>query len=845
MTPPLGLGIVRDLAWREIRAGTRGFRLFVACLVLGVGIIAGIGSIGAASLAGIAADARALLGGDLEIRIPQRQATPEEMAALAALGRVSHVAEMRAMARPESGGLPALVEVKAVDSLYPLYGRLLVSPSRAMADALARQADGAHGAIAHSLLLRRAGLKVGDRLLLGEVILSITAAIEREPDSTNQVFALGPHLIVRHDALAASGLALPGSIISHQYRIALPRGADARAIGRSLAGRFPQAGWRIRQVEDAGQGLRRFLENTRAYLDLIGLSALLIGGLGIANAVRAHLEAKARSIAILRCLGATKGQVIALHLAVIAAMGLPSVAAGIALGAGLPLALKNVLGDYGVSVLPGLYPVPLFRAALFGALTALVFSLPALFRAGRTRPAQLLRAATIEIDGGLARDRWSIGATGLILAGAVVALTDNHGLALFYCLAAGVTLAAFRVLALAIQVLARRIRERTRAGTRAFRFALSAISRPGAPVGSIVLSIGLGLTVLVAVVLIQGSVRADLERNIPDKAPSFYFIDIQPSQIGAFERLVKAQEGASEYQSVPMLRGRITRLGSIEADKITPPAELAWVLRGDRGITWSARPPAGAEIVAGEWWPEDYQGPPLISLDAETAEGFGLDLGDTITINVLGREITGTIANLRRIDWSSLSINFVMVFSPGMLEQAPQTSIATLRVPAEGEPAMLDRVTAEFPNISALRVSDALAAIGEIMTKIATAMRLSALATLAAGMLVLAGAIATGNERRHYEAVLLKMLGGTRADVLFGYLWEYTLLAAISAFLALGLGALGAGLFLSLVLESSLSVDPIPVAMVVMLALTLALGIGFLGSWRVLGARAASYLRNE
>jgi putative ABC transport system permease protein len=481
----------------------------------------------------------------------------------------------------------------------------------------------------------------------------------------------------------ATGLVRPGSLLHHRYRLALRPGLDPQEAGRSLTGRFPEAGWQIRHLEDAGQNLRRFLNNTRNYLDLIGLSALLIGGVGVANAVRAHLERKARSIAILKCLGATLAQVSALHLMVIGAIGLVSILAGSALGALLPWLLAETLGGLGLSVLPGFYAGPLLRAAIFGVLTTLAFSLPALLRAGRTRPAQLLRASAIEIGAGSARDRWSVGAAGLVLILMVVALTENKGLAASYCAAALVTLIAFRGLAHFFQSAARALRRGTARGNRALRFALAAIERPGAPVASIVLSIGLGLTVLIAVALIQGSVREDLARRIPDKAPSFYFIDIQPDQIGAFESLVKALPEATAYQSVPMLRGRIVRMAGADADTITPPPELAWVLRGDRGITWSARPPEGAEVVEGEWWPADYEGEPLISLDEETAQGFGLSIGDAITVNVLGREITGKIANLRRIDWSSLSINFVMVFSPGLMESAPQTSIATVRVPAE------------------------------------------------------------------------------------------------------------------------------------------------------------------
>jgi putative ABC transport system permease protein len=294
-----------------------------------------------------------------------------------------------------------------------------------------------------------------------------------------------------------------------------------------------------------------------------------------------------------------------------------------------------------------------------------------------------------------------------------------------------------------------------------------------------------------------------------------------------------------------MLRGRIVRMNDVPAEKIVPPKDHEWVLRGDRGLTWSATPPDNGQIVAGDWWPADYKGDPLISLDQGTADAFGLKLGDTITVNLLGREVTGRIANLRAVDWSSFGINFVMVFSPGLMESAPQTSIATVRVPADEEGGLMNRVAAKYPNISAIRVKDALATALDLLTQVGGAIRGTALATLGAGILVLAGAVAAGREKRIYEAVLLKMLGGRRRDIAFGYLWEFSLLALVSGALAVILGSFGAWLFLKLNLETQLVVAPSVVAGVLALALALALVLGFWGSWRALGAKAAPFLRNE
>ncbi|WP_162917203.1 ABC transporter permease [Dongia deserti] len=836
------------LAGRELRAGTHGFRLFIACLILGVAAIAGVGSISTAAITGIAANAKAILGGDMEVRLTHRAATPDELAAIERLGEISHVIEMRAMAKPTSeGALPVLVELKGADDVYPLYGALTLTEQKPLAELLAKQPDGTYGALAHRVLLQRAHLKVGDRLIVGNARFAITGAIEREPDSTTQVFAFGPRLLISQAALDATGLVQPGSLVYHSYRIKMPPTVDRVAAAAALNAEFPNAGWRIRQLEDAGARTRNFLENTRAYLDLIGLSALLIGGLGIANAVRAHLEGKARTIAMLKCIGATSGQIASINLITIGVMAGISIVIALAIGAAAPFIFQASLAQMDVDLATGIYPVPLLRAAAFGALTALAFSLPSLLRARRTKPAQLFRAAAIELGTVNRKDVIAVGTAGLALAAVVVATAENKVLSAGFALAAIATLAAFRGLATIIQAAAHRGQQRLKPGrsARALRFALATLGRRSAPVASIVLSIGLGLTVIIVVALIQHSILNDFARSMPARAPSFYFIDIQPDQVAGLESTVMATPGANDFERVPMLRGRIVRMNDVSVDKITPPKDHEWVLRGDRGLTWSAAPPPDANIVAGDWWPSDYKGDPLISLDQGTAEAFGLKIGDSITVNLLGREVTGKIANLRAVDWSTFSINFVMVFSPGLMESAPQTSIATVRVPEDEEGALMNRVAAQYPNISAIRVKDALATALDLLTQVGGAIRGTALATLGAGILVLAGAVAAGREKRIYEAVLLKMLGGRRRDIAFGYVWEFALLALVSVALAIVLGSFGAWLFLKLNLETPLVVEPVVLAGVLALALALALVLGFWGSWRALGAKAAPFLRNE
>jgi putative ABC transport system permease protein len=817
--------------------------------LLGVAIVAGVGSIAAAIDAGIAADGKRILGGDYEFRLTYQPVTEEQAHALKFSAQVSHTVEMRAMARAATAaadahdGSATLVELKAVDLIYPLYGKMVLDPDRPLAAALQKDSEGRYGAVAEPALTQRLGLKVGDSLRVGEATFQLRAVIADEPDRGSQVFNLGPRLMISGDALPATQLIQPGSLVYHLYRAKLPPAISAPRWLAKVKEKVGDVPWRIRGVEDAASGVKNFINRTRMFLSLVGLSALLIGGVGIANAVRVYLESRAQSLAILKSLGATSGFVFALHMLLIARMAAIGTVLGLILGAAAPYATQGLFARFDLHLIPALYAEPLLLAAGFGLVTALVFSLPSLFQAMRVRPAQLFRSVATELGEVRRRDMIPIGLAAVALAALAVVSTGNLRLSLGFIAAALIAFAVFQLLAGALRRLARW--GRMRSGNRALRFALAALGRPRAPTASIVLSLGLGLTVLVAVMQIQGSIINEMESSIPARAPSFYFLDIQPSQTADFDRTLGSFPTAEGLERVPMLRGRIMQMNGVPADQIPTPSDQAWVLKGDRGITWSATMPKGSHLVEGEWWDANYQGPPLISLDAETARAFDLKIGETITVNVLGREITGTIKNLREIDWSSLSINFVMVFSPGMMSGAPQTHIATLHVAPEQEGALIALLSKHFPNVSAVRVRDAIASATEILRSVGAAVRAAAGVALVAGVLVLAGAMAAGQERRIYESVLLKMLGGRRRDIAMSFLWEFALLAVSAAAIALVIGTIGAWFFLSQVMETDFIFSGVAAFGAVGLSLALALVIGFASSWRALGAKAAPYLRNE
>jgi putative ABC transport system permease protein len=842
------------LARRELRGGLKGFRIFLVCLMLGVTIIAGVGSVGESVQAGIAADARKLLGGDLEARLLYTPATPEQRALMERLGAVSEVRNMRTMAIRTTPPADAsatdrtLVELKAVDAAYPLLGTVELMPAMALADALA-QRDGRWGAVAEQSLLDRLGLKVGEAIRVGSLDYALRASIVREPDRGGDMFQLGPRLMVAGPSLDAAGLIQPGSLIYNAYRLRLPEGASADDATEALKTQFPDAGWRIRGLEDASPRVQRFIDRTGLFLTLVGLSALLVGGVGVGNAVRSYLEGKIGTIATLKCVGAPAPLIFRLYLTLILALALAGIAAGLVLGGLAPFAVAGALSDgYGLSMQLGLYVRPLLLAAAFGLLVAFAFTLAPLTRARDIPAASLFRDLVSRTR------RWPRWQDAALMAGAAAALAaltilsaGDRMLALFFVAGVVGALAIFRLLAALIMLAARSLNRPPRAYRLrpGLRLALANLTRPGAPTGSVVLSLGLGLTVLVAVALVQGNLAREIQETLPETAPSFYFLDIQPDQAAPFETLVRGFSGVTTVDRVPMLRGRISAINGTPADKLSPPEEFAWVLQGDRGVTWSATLPKGNRLTEGEWWPADYKGPLLISLDADIAHGLGVKIGDTVTINLIGRAITGTVANLRVVDWRDLAINFVMVYSPGVLEGAPQTQLATARVAPEQELALQKAVTERFANVSAIRVKDALQSVAEIMTAVGTAIQATAAVTLLAGVLVLAGAVVAGHHRRVYEAVVLKVLGATRADVARAFLLEHGLLGLVTALIAAALGTLVAWFFLTGLTETRFVFLPWVVAGTAALSTLITLLIGFAGTWRALGAKAAPLLRNE
>ncbi|MFD1792971.1 ABC transporter permease [Ochrobactrum teleogrylli] len=834
-------------ALREMRGGLAGFYIFLACIALGVAAIGGVNSVARSVSTGIASEGQSILGGDVSFALNQREATAEERAFIEKQGRMAESATMRSMARMPDGSDQSLVEVKAVDAAYPLYGTLKAAPAQSLADMTAIKGD-VYGAAVSQDFLNRMGLSLGAKVLLGAQTFELRAVIESEPDLLSSGFNFAPRFLVSLDGLRASGLIQPGSLVDHIYKVALPNGAPDAAIAevrRQAAADFPDAGWNIRSRANAAPALSANIERFSQFLTLVGLTALIVGGVGVANAVRAYLDGKRGVIATFKSLGAPARFAVLVYLVQIMVIGLIGIVLGLILAAIIPFAAALALANY-LPVAGGgdFFPGALALAAVFGLITTLAFAIIPLGRARDIPATALFREQGFEQRG--LPPLLYLGLAVLLiaaLAGLALYVAYDRRIAAIFIVSAIAAFGVLRLVADGIRWLARRA---PRVRSTALRLAVGNIHRPGALTPSVVLSLGLGLTLMVAIALIDGNLRRQVTENIPAQAPDFFFVDIQNRDIGDFTKLVSGIVPDGKLTSGPMLRGRIVAFNGTNVRDMTIPPEAAWVLRGDRGITFADNVPENSTLSEGEWWPADYNGEPLVSFAEREGKELGLKLGDTVTVNVLGRNITAKIASFRQVQWETLAMNFVMVFSPNTFAGAPATWLATLTIP-DGKknlaPDVLRQVTKTWPAVTTVSVTDALNVANDLIGQLATAIRAGASIALAASVLVLGGALAAGNRARVHDAVVLKTLGATRGTLIAAYIMEYMLLGLATALFALAAGSAAGWYVVVEIMKLKAQFLPDVALMTVVVALVLTVGFGLAGTWRVLGQKPAQVLR--
>jgi len=829
------------IARRDLNARFRGLRLLLVCIFLGTAALAAIGTLTSAIERELASSGQELLGGDLEVEIWQRDLAPDQRAALEEYGEVSSGFRLQAMASTAQAAAP--IELKAVDAKWPMFGALVLADGREVG-----APSGSNAWIAQTAI-DRLGIAVGDSFTVGTATLTAAGVIKDEPDRLSEGFQMGPTVIVAQGVPAAAGLLQPGALYQSKHRVAFANPArDPKAVEEALTDAFPNAGFDIRTRDRASPSTDRFVRQMSDFLTLVGLAALVIAGIGIAGGVSSYLDQRRTSIATLKVLGATSGDIVriyAMQIGVAALVGsLAGLAAGVLITPVLGAALQGLLPVESGFIIA---PAPLALAAAYGLLVAFAFAAAPLLRA-RSYPAMaLMRSGIVP----LGRDRRALIATGLGIA-AICALalltTAQPRLSGGFLIGAGGALALLAGLGWGIQQLARRL---PRPANPLLRSALSNIHRPGAPTGALVTALGFGLAAFVLLAAVQSAIDGNIQSRVPRDAPDYFVLDVPRDKEPRFFDLIQQDFPKAAIRTVPTMRGAVLAFGP--KDAMVRVADLdqipdgAWGLRGERGLTYSDTLPQGNRVVAGEWWSPMHDGEPLVSMDVDLAKAAGLEVGDYITIGILGVERTARIASLRKIDWESMGFNFLLVFSRNAISDAPHNLSATIDLPegadSDARGRLLRALVKEMPSSSVIEVGSILDEARTILEQVSLATLAAAAVTVLAGLAVLMGAIAAARAARTYDTVMLRVLGASRRQILLLQLAEYGLIAGVLALVALGLGSALAWVVITQLFSFDWLPDWGQVLGVLGFGVALVLAFALAGSLPLLRAKPAQALR--
>ena len=882
------------MAGRELRSAWRHFVYFLACIALGVGAVVGVSLFSVNVEQAVLKEARGLLGGDLEVRVSRPLGTSgtDLLRGLESRGvhrtKVSELVAMASVGQPSPGGTTAtsqLVELKAVEPSYPLYGVLKLDRDQPLAELLRRDAEGCPdlclGAVVQQALLIRLGLRIGDRIKIGQASFQIRGVIYTEPDRMANMYSLGPRVLISQEGLAAADLIKPGSRLRERHLLALPESLPPSPLVSELRGQLSGDDARVSSYRDAQPQLKQFLDQLKRYLGLVGLTALFVGGIGVALSVQAFVREKLQSIAILKALGADSSTIIRSYLSQAVGLGfvgsVVGVGIGIVLQRVLPQALSTLLATDLLqqiqfsAVLSAAALGPLTKGLGLGILTTLLFSLWPLLTIRDIKPAAIFRREIDAEEGTGMADHPTLRqraasllagdplrtatAAGIGLGMAGLSIWQAGSLTIGGLFIAGLFVAVV-ALVLSAQVLLLGIRALPAPRALFLRQALGNIQRPGGQTLGVMVSIGVGVMVILAIALLERALVRQVSDNRPADSPTFFFIDIQPDQAPAFTDLIHRRTGDIATELTPLVRARLLSVNGRKV-QVAPEAEerpeqnreekrKSWYASRDYVLTFLDRLPKDNVIVKGVWWkPEQKFARPQVSMEEEAAKGLDVDVGSVIELNIQGVPIEAEVSSIRKVEWGNFSTNFYMIFSPGSLDGAPMTYVATAHVAPDDEVALQSAVVAAFPNVTAINIGEVLSAFARVLDRLSLAIRTVALFCLVAGALVMAAALAATRYRRLYEAVILKALGATRALIARSFAAEYALLGCVAGVIGILLASAFSWAILRFVLELPWSLEPSLLALGFASTVLLTLLVGFLSTFRILGQPPLSVLRQE
>lgn len=881
------------MAWRETRGAWRHFLYFFACIAIGVGALVGVSLFGTNVDRAVTKEARGLLGGDLEIRLTHPLSLAGQ-AVLHSLGErgmaFTRVSELVAMAARTTQGSSLtqstqIIELKAVESMYPLYGAIRLDPAQSL-DVLLHPVEpscGGHsclGAVVQESLLIRMGLSVGDQLKIGQAMFLIAGIVRTEPDRMANAFSLGPRVMIAQEGLRAAELIKPGSRVRERYLMKMPPDIPVEPLISELRGRLAADSARVSSYRTAQPQLRQFLDQLSRYLGLIGLTALFIGGLGVGTSIHAFLRDKLRTIAILKAVGADSATVVSTYVVQAIFLGcvgsLAGILLGIALQRGLPplmagLFVSDLLGQLGVSSELSRSSIwPLMKGAALGLLSTLLFTLWPLLKIRDIHPGAIFRRdaeqTTVEqeippsrwcVKWGLA-DRLNVGTAGGIVLGLCALSVWQAGSWSIGFLFLGALSLAITVLFVCARVFVRGLAWAPLPRLLSLRYAVGNVVRPGGQAAGIMVAIGIGVMVIVTVSLVEQALLHQVQENRPTDAPTFFFIDIQPDQAKEFVSLVDRQTGRARPELTPLVRSRLHAIdgyvitaeeGVEKDDKRTEGKEergKRWYLTREYVLTFLEQLPKDNQLVKGEWWkPGQIFSTPQVSVEEEAATHLGLAIGSIVEFDIQGATVSAKVSSIRKVEWGNFSTNFYMILSPGALEGAPFTYVATVRVSPQEEVPLQQAVVASFPNVSAIHIGDVLEGFARVLDRLSLAIRAVALFCVVAGGLVMAAALAATRYRRLYESVILKALGATRGLIARAFAIEYVLLGAVAGLIGLTLGSVLSWAVLRYVFDLPWSIHPRVLGIGLILTMLLTLIVGFASTYRILGQRPLAVLRHE
>ncbi|HEY2295921.1 MAG TPA: FtsX-like permease family protein [Thermoanaerobaculia bacterium] len=856
---------VRALA-RESRGSRGRLAFFIACLAVGVAAVVAVAGLSASLRDGIRREARQLLAADLAVRGNQ-PLPPEVLAAITDLpgARRTDVKEtVTVAAAPPRDGQPGpsqLVELKVIDGFYPFYGKLDLRPQRPLNELLTPNT-----AVVASDLLAHLGLKVGDMLQIGGQGYRIAGIVLSEPDRVSISFTLGPRVFLSGAGFARTTLEDQGSRISYKALVKLPEGAPAAALD-ATADRLKQAlppgdVYRVETYRQSQPALQRNISRVERFLGLVALLSLFVGGIGVAQSVRAWLAGRLDAIAILKCLGMRPREIFPLYLGQTVLLGLAGSLVGILVGVAVQLVLPRLFPDLiPVALIRPWQPAALLRGLGLGVGVALLFSLPPLSAVLRVPPARVLRREAEPLP----RHRWVSVATVVALAvgiwGMAAFQSGSARLGLQFTGGVALVTAALAAAAFLVSWAVRRLPRDLFSLRPWLRHGIAALARPGAAASGAIVALGLGVLVVLGMSLVERRITGQLEKELPINAPSAFLVDIQPAEWPGVESLLR-QQGAQGIESVPVVMARLTAIDGVPVEKLQtqegrPDGERRqdgneegggrrrerWALTREQRLTYMKELPKDNKIVAGSLWNDPAHAE--VSLEAEFANDLGAHLGSTLSFNIQGVPIDLEVTSLRTVNWQTFGINFFLVVEPGVLEGAPQQRLAVARLPKGSEQRVQDLLAARFPNVTFLRIREILDKVLKVLRRISLGIRFLGGFTVVAGIAILAGAVSAGSARRGREVALLKTLGMTRRGVAATFAVEYALVGLVAGLI----GAIGGTVLAWGVVTRGFEIPWTfaPLNLTVALAGTILLAVvaGLAASLRALERRPIEVLRTE